>query len=221
MIVANEEIRNHIDQLKLSYEGYKRQLSRPNLSDERQERLNMSVHMLEQEIGTLEKLAQFGRVETDREKIETEVRNRLDIVKLRLATDPALDGYSQEEREQTSGELKALEWALGQDKLLQDTQEWARETAFDPTRAERTLPALLDRVGREGSDADARANAAYDAGQLHIVRAIPMLIAALDDETLVAKTALGALCKFSPEELQEAGVDVQTLEMIAEARQRD
>ena len=83
---------SHIDELKLSYEGYKRQLSRPELSNERQERLKASVQMLEQEIGTLETLVQFGRVEADRAKIEAEVRERLDIVKQRLASDPALDG---------------------------------------------------------------------------------------------------------------------------------
>lgn len=221
MIADNVEIRHRIDQLKLSYEGYTRQLSRPNLSDERQERLKASVRMLEQEGGTLEKLAQFGRVEADRDKIEAEVKARLGIVRERLASDPSLDGYSQEEREQTSGELKALQWALGQDKLVQDTQEWARETAFDPTRAERTLPALLDLVGREGGDTDTRANAAYDAGQLHIVGAIPMLVGALGDEPLVAEMAIQALCRFSKDELRSANVDARVLERVEKARQQD
>src|SRR5450759_3609927 len=107
MIADNVEIRHSIDQLKLSYEGYTRQLYRTNMSDERQERLKASVRMLEQEGGTLEKLAQFGRVEADRDKIEAEVKARRGIVRERLASDPSLDGYSQEEREQTSGELKA------------------------------------------------------------------------------------------------------------------
>ena len=220
MIADNAAIRNHIDELKLSYEGYKRQLSRPELSSERQERLKASIQMLEQEIGTLETLAQFGRVETDRGKIEAEVRERLGIVKQRLVSDPALDGYSREEREQTSGEVRALEWALGEDRLIRDTQEWARETAFDPTRAERTVPALLDRLMRESDDVDTKANAMYDAGQLHIVGAIPALAAALADEPLVSETALGALSKFSDEELRGAGLDAEVLARVEVARQK-
>ena len=220
MIADNAEIRSHIDELKLSYEGYKRQLSRPELSNERQERLKASVQMLEQEIGTLETLVQFGRVEADRGKIEAEVRERLDVVKQRLASDPALDGYTEEEREQTSGELKALEWALGQDRLVRDTQEWVRATEFDPTRAERTVPALLDRLMRESDDVDTRANAMYDAGQLHIVAAIPALVAGLAEEPLVSETALGALSKFSDEELRGAGVDEDVLARVAVARQQ-
>jgi hypothetical protein len=220
MIADNTEIRNHIDELKLSYEGYKRQLSRPDLSNERQERLKASVQMLEQEIGTLETLAQFGRVEADRGKIEAEVRERLGIVKERLASDPALDGYSVEECEQTSGEVKALEWALGEDRLVRDTQEWLRETAFDPMRAERTVPALLDKLMRESDDVDTKANAMYDAGQLHIVAAIPALAAALGDEPLVSETALGALCKFNDEELRQAGVDEEVLARVGVARRK-
>ena len=176
--------------------------------------------MLEQEIGTLETLVQFGRVEADRGKIEAEVRERLDVVKQRLASDPALDGYTEEEREQTSGELKALEWALGQDRLVRDTQEWVRATEFDPTRAERTVPALLDRLMRESDDVDTRANAMYDAGQLHIVAAIPALVAGLAEEPLVSETALGALSKFSDEELRGAGVDEDVLARVAVARQQ-
>lgn len=220
MIADNAGIRSHIDELKLSYEGYKRQLSRPDLSNERQERLKVSVQMLEHEIGTLETLVQFGRVEADRGKIEAEVRERLDIVKQRLASDPALDGYTEEEREQTSGELKALEWALGEDRLVRDTQEWARATAFDPTRAERNVPPLLDKLMRESDDVDTRANAMYDAGQLHIVAAIPALAAALGDEPLVSETALGALCKFSDEELRGAGLDEVVLARVEVARRK-
>jgi hypothetical protein len=220
MIADNAEIRSHIDELKLSCEGYKRQLSRPELSKERQERLKASVQMLEQEISTLETLVQFGRVEADRGKIEAEVRERLGIVKERLASDPALDGYSVEEREQTSGEVRALEWALGEDRLVRDTQEWLRETAFDPTRAERTMPALLDKLMRESDDVDTKANAMYDAGQLHIVAAIPALAAALGDEPLVSETALGALCKFNDEELRGAGLDEEVLARVAVARRK-
>jgi hypothetical protein len=220
MIVDNAEIRNRVEQLRLSYEGYKRQLSREGVTWERQERLRVSVRMLEEEIGTLEKLVQFGRVEADREKIEAEVRSRLSVVKERLASDAALDGYSQEEREQTSGDVKALEWALGEDRLVRDTQEWARETAFDPTRAERRLPAMLDMLLREGSDADTRANAAYDAGQLHIVEAIPMLAAALGDEREVAEMALRALCRFSEEELREAKLEDVVIRRVGRARRQ-
>ena len=87
-------------------------------------------------------------------------------------------------------------------------------------RAERTVPALLDKLMRESDDVDTRANAMYDAGQLHIVTAIPALAAALGEEPLVSETALGALCKFSGEELRGAGLDEDVLARVEVARQK-
>src|SRR5207248_2373450 len=107
MIASQSDIRNRIDQLKLSYDGYSRQIARPGISDERRERLETSVRLLEQEIATLEKLAQFGRLEPDRDKIVGSAQDRLALLRERMSGDPALDGYSQEERERTSGEVQA------------------------------------------------------------------------------------------------------------------
>ncbi len=163
-------------------------------------------------------LAQFGRLEPDRDKIEAEVRSRLSILKERLANDPELAELAPEDRELASGALKALQWAVGEDRLTQYTEEWARETAPNPTRLERTLPALLALTVRENEDPKARANAAYDAGQLHLTETISALAEALTDQEEVAEMALNALCMFSDAELTEAGIDRTLLERVTIAR---
>jgi hypothetical protein len=174
--------------------------------------------LLREEIATLETLAQFGRVEPDRGKIATEVEKRLAIVRERLAGDPALAELSPEDRNLSSGEARALQWALGRDRLTQDTQEWLRETAPDPVRLARRLPTLLTQALRESSDPGARASAAYDLGKLHFSEAIPALVQALEDRPEVAETALGALCAFDDNELLAAGLDREILERISAAR---
>lgn len=218
MIVSQADIRNRIEELKFSFEGYRRQVSRPGISDERRERLERGVRLWEEELATLEKLAQFGRVEPDRDKIEAEVRSRISILRERLANDPALSDIPEEYRALTSGELVALQWAVGEDKLAQATEEWTMKTVPDPTRLDRTLPPLLVMTIHESPDPQARANAAYDAGQLHIVEAIPALSVALGDEGDVAEIALGALCLFTDDELVRAGLRGEVVERVRETR---
>ena len=58
-----------------------------------------------------------------------------------------------------------------------------------------------------GPNAEARASAAYELGNLKVLEAIPALAAALKDEPIVAEIAQGALRMFSEEQLQEAGVE--------------
>ena len=218
MIVSQGEVRNRIEQLKLSHDGYSRQLGRSDLSDDRRARLETSVRLLKDEIATLETLAQFGRVEPDRDKIEAEVRSRLEVVRERLASDPALADLPPEDRDLSSGEVRALQWTLGQDSLTQSTQQWMRETAPDPARLAQKLPALLALALRESSDPNARASAAYDLGKLHITQAIPALAEALRNQPEVAETALSALCTFSDNELRTAGLDNDLLVCIGAAR---
>jgi hypothetical protein len=219
MIVSQAEVRNRIDQLKLSYDGYSRQLRKPDLSEDRRERLETSVRLLQEEIATLETLAQFGRVEPDRDKIEAEVRSRLSLLRARVASDPALAELSPDDRDLASGAVRALQWTLGEDRLTQHTEEWLRETAPNPARLARTLPLLLARSVRESSDPNARASAAYDLGNLHFTDAIPALADALaDGQTDVAEAALTALRKFTAEELRSAGLDDTLLERIAVGR---
>ncbi len=218
MIMSQGEIRNRIDHLNLSYKGYTRQLRRPDLSDDRRERLDVTVSLLKDEIATLETLAQFGRVEPDRDKIETEARSRLNIVRDKLADNETLVDLSPEERELTSGEIRALQWALGEDKLTQYTRDWAQATAPDPARLSRNLPVLLSRAVKERSDPNARANAAYDLGKLHITEAIPALADALGDEAVVAEIALAALATFSDDELRSAGLGNDILLRVSAIR---
>lgn len=217
-MMSQNDVRNRIDQLKLSFDGYSRQLSRPGISAERRERLETSVRLLSEEMATLEKLSQFGRVEPDRDKIEAEVRSRLAVVRERLANDPELAEVAEEDRVFASGELMALQWAVGEDRLMQVTEEWATKMAPNPTRLARSLPPLLAMTVRENPDPQARANAAYDIGQLHIVEAIPALADALADQEDIAETALNALCLFSDRELGAAGLDQDLLERISEVR---
>jgi HEAT repeat protein len=66
---------------------------------------------------------------------------------------------------------------------------------------------------------DARASAAYDLGKLHIAEAIPALADALTDDPFVAQMALGALARFSDEELTAAGMAPAIVERVRARRE--
>src|SRR5690349_2667571 len=109
MLVSQSEVRSRTDQAKPSFEGYTRQRDHLGLSPERQERLANDVRLLKEELATLETLSQFGRIEPDRHKIEASVRDRLAHLRTRLAADPSLAPFTPEERDQSSGEIRALQ----------------------------------------------------------------------------------------------------------------
>jgi predicted HTH domain antitoxin len=221
MTASHAEIRSKIDQLRLSYKGYQRQLDRLDLSEERRERLEIEVRLLGEEIATLEKIAQVARVEPDADKVATIVRDRLDAVRDRIADDPDLAELMPEERDYTSGEVKALLWALGEDRLSLNLGILMEGYSLsDPTRADRVLPGLLTHTITEGESAQARANAAYDVGKMRITQAIPALAAALGDDPWVAEIALDALCAFTSEELRQAGLSDNVMQRINARRQR-
>ena len=46
MIVSQSEVRNRIEQIKLSYEGYRRQIEHLDLSGERRDRLETDIRLL-------------------------------------------------------------------------------------------------------------------------------------------------------------------------------
>jgi hypothetical protein len=217
MIVSQAEVRDRIDQLRLSYDGYRRQLDHLQLPPERLERLQTDIRLLQQELNTLETIAQFGRVEPDRDKIEASARERLAHVRERLAADPDLRGYAPEVRDQASGEIRALLWALGEDTLSLYSRELMKGRG-DPSRTDRAVPGILIHALEEGPDPDTRAGAAYDLGKLHVVQGIPALAAALADDPFVAGIALKSLASFSDQELSEAGLDAGTLAKIQAAR---
>lgn len=219
MIVSQGEVRSKIDQVKVGYEGYKRQLKRADLTIERKGRLEAEIKLAADEIATLEKVAQLGRVEQDRTKIEEIVRERLAAMRAKLAADPFLAALSSQERDLLSGEVRALVWALREDTLTLFTQELLRENEHhDSGRTDRALPAILIHTLEEAPEIDARANAAYDLGKLHITQAIPRLAAAFHDHRVVADTAFHALTLFTDDELKEAGLSISLIERIKEAR---
>jgi len=218
MIANQAEVLSRIDQLKLDHDGYRKQLDHLELSPERLERLHADIRLLEQELSTLETLSQFGRVEPDRDKIEASARERLANVRERLAADPDLQDYSPEERDQASGEIHALLWALGEDTLSLYTRELAKGRDADPSRTDRAVAALLVHTLEEGPDVDTRASAAYDLAKLHIVQGIPTLAAALRDDPLVADVALKSLAAFTDRELSAAGLDLHMLSAIHAGR---
>src|SRR3954469_23097703 len=90
MITNQAAIRSRIEQQKLSATGYSRQLTLLTISPERRERLETDVRLLQEEIATLEKVAQLERVEPDMERVEVAVRERLQAVRDRMSADPAL-----------------------------------------------------------------------------------------------------------------------------------
>jgi hypothetical protein len=213
MIVSHEEIRARIEQLRLNCEGYRRQIAHLDLSPERRQRLENEVHLLEEEITTLEKIAQLGRVEPDRGKIEALVVERLETVRSSLAALPP------DQHESASGEVKALLWALGQDRLTLSMRQLAlNRLRPNPHQTDRTVAATIIHNLRAGPDPETRAGAAYEAGKLQIAEALPHLVAALGDHRLVADVALEALACFADHQLRAAGVAEDTLARIRARR---
>ena len=207
MLASQSEIKSKIDQLRLGYDGYNRQLTRPGLDAGRRERLEIDVILLGEEIATLEKLLQLGRAVDDRERIEEIARERLQEVRQTLVKEETLRGLDEEQRDYASGEVRALVWALGEDALTLGMAEMMRGRGqADPARTDRALPAILIHQLQEAPDAETRASAAYELGKLHIVQAIPNLTAALKDKPLVAEIAAGSLAMFTSEELKQAGI---------------
>lgn len=218
MLVSQSDIRNRIEELKLSYGGYTRQLNRLDITDERCERLEIETGFLQEEIATLEKLAQLVRIEPDRSKVEASVRERLDAIRHRVSEDPSLAEFTQEERDQSSGESLALLWALGEDRLTQNARFLIQgHEHADPSRTDRMVPGILLHTLESGPNPDARANAAYDLGKLGVAQAIPNLAAALDDEPIVAEMALRSLRLFTDDQLEQAGLTKETLLRIKQA----
>jgi|GEM_PF-5926409 len=221
MIPNPTDIRARIDQIRLSYDGYKRQVTHPGMSDERIARLQAEIQVMSEEIATLEKLAHLARIEPDRHRIESMVRDRLATVREALRNDPSLSDLSEQERDLTSGEIRAFVWALGEDAVTLGMQEVMRgHERSDPGRTERALPQILTHHLEEAPDVDTRASAAYDLGKLHITSAIPSLANALQDDPFVAEIALRSLALFTDDELQRAGVSTDAIARIQEARSR-
>jgi HEAT repeat protein len=220
MIVSQEAIKSRIEQLRLNHDGYRRQLAGLDLSSERRERLERDVQLLDEEITTLEKIAQVGRVEPDRARIEQIVRERLAVLHERFAADPATTRLTPQEREAISGEMRALLWAVREDTMTRYTDELARGRTPDPARTDRAVHDLLGHTLRNGPNIESRASAAYELGKLHITEGIPALIDALKDDALVAQMALGALARFSDEELTAAGMAPAMVEQVRSARGR-
>jgi hypothetical protein len=218
MLVSQGEVRNRIDQVKLSFEGYSRQLNHLDLSPERKERLENDIRLLKEELTTLETLSQFGRIEPARDKIEASVRDRLAHLRSRLAADPALAPFTPEERDQSSGEIRALQWALGEDTLTIYTNELMKGHDPDPSRTDRAMPSILIHALEEGPDVDTRASAAYDLGQLHISEGIPALAAALSDDPFIAGIALRSLASFTDEDLVAANLPDAIISKVATTR---
>ncbi|HEX8221236.1 MAG TPA: HEAT repeat domain-containing protein [Chloroflexia bacterium] len=222
MIVEQTAIKSRLDELRLSYEGFTKQLSRPGLSTERSERVAAELELLREEIATLEKIHQLGRVEADRGRIEHIVQERLDVVRANLGEDVRFAGIEAESLGAVSGEARALLWTLGRDRLTLAMQEMSRSTqAPDPGRTDRAVPNILLHALQEAPDAESRASAAYQLGKLQLAEAIPALAAALDDEdAFVADVALQALGNFPEEALREAQLSPAVVERATHARER-
>ncbi len=208
MAASQSEIKARIDELRLSLNGYNRQLGRPDLSAERAERLETEVGSLSAEIATLEKLAQLVRLEPDGEKVTAAVTERLAVVTSRLAAEPAFAHLEPGDVGAVSGEAKALLWALGRDKLTLALREVpALASRADPDRTARALPNILIHTLEDAPDPDARAGAAYELGKLGIAEAIPALVTAANDaDPSLASAAFRALARFPDADLIEAGV---------------
>ena len=220
MIASQADIRSRIEQVKLSDSGYRRQLALLDVSSERRERLETDVRLAQEEIATLETLAQLGRVEPDRSKVEAAARERLDTVRARMSSDPALSQLTPEEQDMTSGEVRALLWALGEDKLTENMRIlMAGRDRADPRLTDRALPTILMHTLEEAPGVEARASAAYELGKLGIAQAIPALAKALNDDPLVAEMALRALSMFGDVQLEEAGLPEELRAKARDARQ--
>ena len=220
MIVEQVAVKSKLDELRLSYEGFTRQLARPGLSTERTERVQGELEMLREEIATLEKIHQLGRVEPDRARIEAIVSERLEAVREKLVADTRFAGLGPEELGAVSGEARALVWALGRDQLTLAMQEMARSgQGRDPRRTDRAIPNILLHTLQEAPDAESRASAAYELGKLQLAEAIPAILQATNDpDPFVADVALQALSYFPGEVLRDAQVSPAILERVARAR---
>jgi hypothetical protein len=220
MIVEQAAVKSKLDELRLSYEGFTKQLARPGLSAERTERIQGELEMLREEIATLEKIHQLGRVEPDRTRIEAIVDERLEAVLEKLAANARFAGLEPEELSAVSGEARALVWTLGRDRLTLAMQEMARSgQGRDLGRTDRAVPNILLHALREAPDAESRASAAYELGKLQLAEAIPAIVQATDDpDAFVVDVALQALSYFPEEVLREAQVSPAILERVARAR---
>ncbi len=218
MLVSQGEVQKRIEEVGLGNSGYKRQLRAPGISRERHERLQAEVALMEEELSTLEKIAQLGRVEEDRTKIETLVRDRLRIISERMSQESPTTGLQPEEYAYASGEVKALAWALGEDLLLQKMQQASSNRSAsqgNPAQFNDSMTTMLIKALREGAERDTRASAAYDIGRLHLKAALPQLAAALDDHPNVASMALKSLALFSDDELKSANVPEEIRQQVS------
>jgi hypothetical protein len=222
MIVEQAAIKSRLDELRLSYAGFTKQLSRPGISAERAERVRSELESLAEEIATLEKIPQVGRVEANRARVGAIVQERLEVVQAKLSADVRFAGMESGALGAVSGEARALLWTLGQDRLTLAMQEMADSTqGRDPGRTDRAVPNILLHALQEAPDAESRASAAYELGKLQLAEAIPALVRALDDDdSFVADVASQALGYFSDEALREAQVSPSVEERAARARHR-
>ena len=222
MIVDQAAIKSKLDELRFSYEGFTKQLTRSGISAERAERVRAELESLAEELATLEKIHQLGRVEADRARIEAIVRERLDVVQTKLAAEERFAGIEPESLGAVSGEARALLWSLGRDRLTLAMQEMSHSTqGRDPGRTDRAVPNILLHALREAPDAESRASAAYELGRLQLAEAIPALLRALDDEdSFVAEVALQALGYFPDEVLRQAQVSPSVVERATGTRDR-
>ncbi len=222
MIVEQAAIKSRLDELRLSYDGFTKQLTRPGLSAERAERLRSDLEMLREEIATLEKLQQLARVEPDRTRVEAAVRERLEVVQERLGKEMRSVGLEPEAAGAMSGEARALLWALGRDRLTLAMQDMSQNVpGRDPGRTDRAIPNILLHALQEAPDAESRASAAYELGRLQLIEAIPSLVRAVEDpDSFVVDVALQALGYYPDEALREAQVSPVLIERVARARER-
>jgi hypothetical protein len=220
MIVEQSAIKSRLDELRFSYEGFAKQLAHPGHSNERAKRLQIELETLRDEISTLEKIQQLGKVEPDRSKIEALVEGRLDVVRANLQADARFAALELQELDAVSGEVRALLWALGRDRLTLAMQDMSRNLPpRDPGRTERALPNILLHSLQEAPDPESRASAAYELGRLHMSEGLSALVHALDDpDPFVASVALQALGYYPDEALREGNVSPAVVERIARAR---
>jgi HEAT repeat protein len=219
MIVDQATIKSKLEEVRLSFEGFTKQLTRPDLSPERAERLQADLAMLRDEIATLEKLHQLGRLEPDRATVENAVEERLAVVRQRLEEETSSLNLEPQDLAAMSGEAKALLWALGRDNLTLAMQEMSQNVPVrDPERTERAVPNILLHALQEAPDAESRASAAYELGRLQVAEALPALVSAVEDrDPFVVDVALQALGYFSDEALSEAQISPSLIERVRSA----
>lgn len=220
MIVEQAAIRSKLDELRFSHEGFSRQLERSGQSLERSERLRAELELLREEIATLEKVQQLGRVEPDRSKIGAAVEERLEAVRARLQAEARVAGLEPDQLGAVSGEARALLWTLGLDRLTVAMREMSQNVpARDASRTDRAIPNILLHSLQEAPEAESRASAAYELGKLQVAEAIPALARALNDpDPFVASVALQALSYFSEEALREGSISPEIVDRVSRAR---